>query len=177
MKRAIFSIASIFLASAMMAACGAEGDGPKTYPDPENPGVTICEGFIPSPYVITAYSGNGAEVLEDEDKTAVWNGVNGLINNTEEGEVIDLDIYEENLDAYKEQGVLFEFSYAGDYSVKDYGNRFDAIVFIFDGNSLIYGYRTKNSDGEYDEKIPSFYVIRGEEYSETVEKLKELVFG
>ena len=107
----------------------------------------------------------------------MWKQINSLINGSTPGEVIDLDIYEENLDEYKQAGRLFELGYEGDYSIEEYDNLFDAIVFIFDDGDLIDGYRTKTDDGAYDEKIPAYYVIRGDEYSERLNTIEELVFG
>ena len=73
--------------------------------------------------------------------------------------------------------MLFELSYDGDYSIEEYDNLFDAIVFIFDGEDLIYGYRTKTDDGSYEEQIPVYYILRGADYSQQIQSIKTLVFG
>lgn len=177
MKKIMFNITAVIMSAMLLSACGESSSSPATYPDPDNPAVTVCEGYIPEPYTVTAYSGENANVLSDGDAQAVWKQINSLINGSTPGEVIDLDIYEENLDEYKQAGRLFELGYEGDYSIEEYDNLFDAIVFIFDDGDLIYGYRTKTDDGAYDEKIPAYYVIRGDEYSERLNTIEELVFG
>lgn len=180
MKKKVFSVTSavvLALACLFAAACSSDNGDPTTYPDPDNAGVTICEGWIPAPDVITVYKDGEVEFLSGDAFASVWSGVNSLINPMTSAEKIELDIYEENIDDFKTRNMVFEFSYSGDYSIKDYENRFDAIVFIFDGDSLIYGYRTKSSDGEYDDKIPSYYVVRGDEFSEKIADLKSRVFG
>ena len=180
MEKRIFNVTSVImmvLVCSLTAACSSGNGNPTTYPDPDNAGVTICEGWIPAPDVITVYKDGEAKFLSGNAKTSVWNGVNSLINPITSAEEIEFDIYEENLDDFKSRNMTFEFSYSGDYSIKDYGTRFDAIVFIFDGDSLIYGYRTKSANGEYDDKIPAYYVVRGDEFTEKIEDLKTLVFG
>ena len=178
MKKTLLSITTVVISALLLVACGGETlKGPNTYKDPDNPDVTVCEGYIPVPYSITSYSGDTAETLDDAAMQSAWEQINSLVNGQTDAEEIDLNIYEANLDEYKKNGLLFELSYDGDYSIEEYDNLFDAVVFIFDGEDLIYGYRTKTDDGSYEEQIPEYYILRGADYSQQIQSIKTLVFG